>query len=142
MLKMLIAIDGSEFAQRAISAVARLAPQTRGIEVVLLNVREWPLYYGELPPFDYKSIESRREQQQHTLLEAALIEARRLGLVSVVTQAECGTPAAEIVRVAAERGVDQIVMGTHGRGAVGGLFLGSIAQRVVHLASMPVLLVK
>jgi nucleotide-binding universal stress UspA family protein len=53
-----------------------------------------------------------------------------------------GEPAAEIVRLADERGVDQIVMGTHGRGAVVSLFLGSVAQRVVHLSKVPVLLVK
>jgi nucleotide-binding universal stress UspA family protein len=60
----------------------------------------------------------------------------------VSTQAEQGGPATEIVRVANERGVDQIVMGTHGRSAAGGLFIGSVSQRVVHLAKMPVLLVK
>ena len=142
MLKMLIAVDGSPHSQKAIGAVARLAPQTRGIEVVLLNVREWPLYYGELPPLDSESIERRQAEQQRVLLEAALTEARRLGLDNVVTQAERGAPDTEIVRVAAERGVDQIVLGTHGRGAVGALFLGSTAQRVVHLAQRPVLLVK
>ena len=50
--------------------------------------------------------------------------------------------AQEIVRVAEERDVDQIVMGTHGRGAVGSLLLGSVAQRVVHQTKVPVLLVR
>lgn len=142
MLKMLIAIDGSEHAQRALQAVARMAPQTQGIEAVLLNVHEWPLYYGELPPLDYESLEKHQRERQSKLLEAALAEARRLGLAQVSTQAAHGSPANEIVRVAEEAGVDQIVMGTHGRGVVGGLFMGSIAQRVVHLAKVPVLLVK
>jgi nucleotide-binding universal stress UspA family protein len=39
-------------------------------------------------------------------------------------------------------GADMILIGTHGRSALGGLFLGSVAQRVVHLAAVPVLLVK
>ena len=142
MLKMLVTVDGSEFAHRALQAVARLAPQTQGLEVVLLNVREGPLYYGELPPFDYESIDRRQIKRQDDLLASALVEARRLGMTQVTVQGEQGAPAAEIVRVANERGVDQIVMGTHGRGAIGSLLIGSVAQRVVHLSKLPVLLVK
>jgi len=46
------------------------------------------------------------------------------------------------LRVAKETGVDQILMGTHGHGTLGTFFLGSVAQRVAHLAPMPVTLVK
>jgi nucleotide-binding universal stress UspA family protein len=38
--------------------------------------------------------------------------------------------------------VDQIVMGTHGRGSVGRLLMGSVATKVIQLADVPVLLVK
>jgi nucleotide-binding universal stress UspA family protein len=142
MLKMLIAVDGSEYSQRAIATVARLATQTQGIEVVLLHVRESPAYYGELPPFDLDSLEQRLRQGQVVLLDAALTEARRLGLTQVSTQGEQGAAAGAIVRAAEAHGVDQIVIGTHGRGPLGGLFMGSVAQRVAHLAKVPVLLVK
>ncbi|TDP64115.1 universal stress protein [Roseateles toxinivorans] len=50
--------------------------------------------------------------------------------------------APEILRAATEAGVDQIVMGTRGIGALGSVLIGSVAQRVVHLAAVPVLLVK
>jgi nucleotide-binding universal stress UspA family protein len=142
MMKMLIAVDGSEHARRAIEAAARLATQVKAAQVLLLNVGDAMVYYGELPPFDFEAIERAQRQHQEQLLEQALTQARACGLETVSTQSAVGAPAQEIVRVAEERGVDQIVMGTHGRGAMGTLFLGSVAQRVVHLAKVPVLLVK
>jgi nucleotide-binding universal stress UspA family protein len=142
MMKLLIAVDGSDHSRRAIEAAARLAKQGVGIDAVLLNVSEGPVYYGELPPFDFESIARSLRQQQQTLLEAALAQARNSGLATLSTQAAQGQAAQEIVRAAAECGVDCIVMGTRGMNALGGLLLGSVAQRVVHLAAMPVMLVK
>jgi nucleotide-binding universal stress UspA family protein len=142
MMKMLVAVDGSDPARHAIECVARLSKQLHAVEVVLLNVGVAEVYYGELPPFDYEAVERANRQYQERLLEQALAHARQCGLERVSTQSALGDPAAEIVRVAADRGVDQIVMGTHGRGAVGSLFLGSVAQRVLHLSTLPVLLVK
>jgi nucleotide-binding universal stress UspA family protein len=142
MLKMLVAVDGSDHARRAVEAVARLAQEFQAVEVLLLNVGDADVYYGELPPFDYEAIERANRQRQERLLEQASAYARERGLEHVSPQSALGFPATEIVRVAEERGVEQIVMGTHGRGAVGSLFLGSVAQRVVHLTNVPVLLVK
>ena len=53
-----------------------------------------------------------------------------------------GHPADTIVRLARERNVDLIVMGTHGRTGLGHVVLGSVAEKVVRLASCPVLAVK
>ncbi|MGH2628444.1 MAG: universal stress protein, partial [Anaerolineales bacterium] len=50
-----------------------------------------------------------------------------------------GTPADRIVRAARSRRADLIVMGTHGRGGLAKLFLGSVAERVVATARCPVL---
>ncbi|MEO8081926.1 MAG: universal stress protein [Caldimonas sp.] len=139
MLKYLIAVDGTAHAHRAIEAVARLAKHLNGLTVVLLNVREDLQHYGELLPADYAEVAGRRQRQ--VLDEAAAI-ARGHGLEHVLTESVAGEPAEQIIRAAKAHGVDQIAMGTHGRGAVGGLFIGSIAQRVIHLADIPVLLVK
>jgi len=141
-MKMLIAVDGSEHAHRAIEAAARLAQQMQSAEVVLLNVADAMVFYGELPPFDLEAVERAQRQHQDRLLAEAEAQARTCGLQKVLTQSAVGPTAQEILRVADERGVDQIVMGTHGRGAVGSLLLGSVAQRGVHQAKVPVLLVR
>jgi nucleotide-binding universal stress UspA family protein len=142
MLKMLIAVDGSEHARRAVEAAARLARAGTRVDALLLNVREAPVYYGELPPFDFESIERMQLEKQAALLEAALAHARAHGLENAATLAATGQSAQEIARVAADRNVDWIVMGTRGMNALGGLLLGSVAQRVVHLTTVPVTLVK
>ncbi len=53
-----------------------------------------------------------------------------------------GDPAAQIVQIAAERQVELIAMTTHGRGAMGRWYFGSVADRVARSATVPVLLVR
>lgn len=142
MLKLLIATDGSAHAERAIQAAGRLARDVPDLKVLLLNVREVAVSHGALPNFDHAALEETARREQEARLEDALQAARTCGLEDAVTLGTEGPPAAEIARVAAEHAVDQIVIGTHGRNALAGLLLGSVAQRVVQLAGVPVLLVK
>ena len=53
-----------------------------------------------------------------------------------------GIPYVEIDQYAATHGIDLIVMGTHGRGTIGGLFLGSVADKLLRKAPCPVLVVR
>jgi len=53
-----------------------------------------------------------------------------------------GGPSVEIVRYAQERDIDLIVMGTHGRGSVAHMLMGSVAEKVVRKAPCPVLTVR
>ena len=53
-----------------------------------------------------------------------------------------GFPFVEIVRYAKEADIDLVVLGTHGRGAVAHMLLGSVAERVVRKVGCPVLSVK
>jgi nucleotide-binding universal stress UspA family protein len=142
MLKLLIAVDGSECAQRAIEAAGRLAGEAKEVRAVLVHVRKSPGYYGEFPPFDFESVDARQRQSQEALLESATAKARQVGLHELSVRAVTGEPAKEIAEVAREVHAHAIVMGTRGLNALGGMLLGSVAQRVVHAASVPVLLVK
>jgi len=62
--------------------------------------------------------------------------------IVVTSQIGAGQPAAAIVEAAADRSVDLIVLGTHGRQGVAHLILGSVAERVVRTAPCPVLTVR
>jgi nucleotide-binding universal stress UspA family protein len=141
MLRLVIAVDGSEASLRAIDTAARLAKDTR-VEAVLLNVRPAGGYHGDLTPREYERIGAEERDQQVRVLDAALRHAQLAGLENAIVQAEAGTPDIDIPRVAADRAADILVMGTRGLGSLGGLLLGSVAQRVVHHAKVPVLLVK
>lgn len=142
MIKILLAIDGSEPSNRAIEAVARLAGQTRPLNVVLIHVRAHLSPLAGLPSATRGEIEQAQRREQDSLIAAALDHARGCGLAIGTTRRAEGSPAAEIVAAAADCGADQIVMGTRGQGTIGRLFMGSTAQRVVQLADVPVLLVK
>jgi len=58
------------------------------------------------------------------------------------TALRMGSAFVEVVRYAREQGIDLIVMGTHGRGAIAHMLLGSVAERVVRKAPCPVLTVR
>jgi nucleotide-binding universal stress UspA family protein len=141
-MKILIPVDGADTARRAVEWVAQTMDGGRSSDIVLVNVRRGPVYMGELEPLEYETIERHEREQQQKVLAGSLEHARSVGLAQTVIEAAQGSPGDEIVRTAREKGVDLIVMGTHGRGTAGALFLGSVAHRVAHLAPMPVTLVK
>jgi nucleotide-binding universal stress UspA family protein len=142
MLKMLIAVDGSEHAQHAMQAVATLARNGLAVEAALLHVRDEPVIYGEVPMTNYEVIEAAHKAHQDAVLKAAEEHAAELGLKLRPSRRAVGFASAEILREAAAIGADQIVMGTRGMGAVRTLVIGSVAQRVVHEAKVPVMLVR
>ena len=142
MLKILIAVDGSEHANRAIEAVASMARSSIELTAVLLCVSPEPIFYGNYTAATIRQIEEDQKKQQDAILGRAVEHAARLGLKLGEPARADGVIANEIVRIAVERKVDQIAMGTRGMGAVGNMLLGSVAQRVIHQSPVPVLLVK
>lgn len=142
MLKFLIAVDGSEHANRAIEAVGNLAKSANELEATLLCVSPEPLFFGDNTAKTIEKIEEDQRIHQSSVLNKAMELAKAQGLKLREPQRAYGVIANEIVRVANELKVDQIAMGTRGMGAIGNMFLGSVAQRVIHQSPVPVLLVK
>jgi len=137
----LIPTDGSPAALRALALALDAVRGHADEQVHLLNVQgpmlhPWP---GKLVSLDMIAAELRSEGEK--LLVQPKIMALAEGL-ACVPEVRIGAAAEVIAAYAAEQGCDGIVMGTRGMGAVAGLVMGSVAQKVVHLASVPVTLVK
>ncbi len=94
--------------------------------------------YGEIP-VDIRLFEEQREQAERDL-EAARERARAAG-VAADASVRGGHPAREILAVAGEIQADLIVLGSHGRGGVEHLLLGSVAEKVMRKAACPVMVV-
>ena len=74
--------------------------------------------------------------------ERLLTDADRRELHAVVVLRTATSPAASIVAYAQASEIDMIVMGTHGRGGLSHLLLGSVADRVVRTAPCPVMVIR
>jgi nucleotide-binding universal stress UspA family protein len=112
------------------------------LEVILLRVLQ-PLPPVVVEGSPYLSVEdpvARRIDAQEYLAPVA-VELRNKG-VRVTTEVRSGAPAQEIVAAAREAGADLIAMSTHGRGGLGRLIFGSVAEAVLREAEIPVLLMR
>ncbi len=141
MLKVLVAVDGSENSLRTVDYLLMLARNSREpFEAHVLNVQP-PVTFGDIKKFIGHDALNR---YYHDEGERALAGARsRLAAANVAHtfHIAVGPVAETVVQYAREHGCTQIVLGTHGLGALSGL-LGSVAMKVLHLADVPVTLVK
>lgn len=141
MKKPLIPIDGSAAALRALALALNAVRGQAGRQVHVLNVQApmlhpWP---GKLVSPDMIAAELCSAG------EKLLVQPEIMSLaegIACVPEVRIGAAAEVIAAYAAEQGCDAIVMGTRGMGAVAGLVMGSVAQKVVHLTPLPVTLVK
>jgi len=139
--KILLPVDGSEGSARAAQHVAGIAAMAKDLEVHLVNVQplgdDWMVRRMIKPE---ELVQMEREWGESAIAPArAILKAAGVACVDHVAQGEV---APTIVRLAQELACDQIVMGTRGRSALGDLVLGSVAVKVLHLAKVPVTLVK
>jgi nucleotide-binding universal stress UspA family protein len=136
--RILVPHDFSETSEAAVRYAVALARN--------FNARIHLLHVGDQARLDL-------ETEFPLGLEGAVEDAVRERLLKIVTPVEqaefrpefvvrSGVPAAEIVRYAKDHDVDLIVMGTHGRGPVGHMVMGSVAEKVVRTAPCPVLTVR
>lgn len=138
MFKTIVwANDGSEPAEKALPLVKELAKEG-GATVTIVHVVERVEGIGAVG-IPHRADEPE-VQAQLQKLAAALTEEGINATLEV--RGDVGTrPAHAVVEVARSRGADLIVAGTRGRTAIGGLLVGSVTNRLLHIAPCPVLVV-
>src|ERR1041385_770470 len=147
-MKILIAYDGSEFADAALEDLQRAGLDTE-VEACVMTVADVfvPVPIDEdventVPMYIPQAIKRAHERAQHKLEEAADLAkqvSEQIGSIfpnwRISSDAEADSPAWALIRKADSWKPDLIVMGTRGRSVFGGrLILGSISQRVLYEA--------
>jgi nucleotide-binding universal stress UspA family protein len=131
--KILCPIDFNADSQKALSLAADVAGRNPGARLILQHV-VMPLLTAPDAPVSFAMTE---EEAKSRLDDYA---RPRLGDAAVCqTVIRTGEPAPTIIRTANELEADLIVMATHGRTGLKHFFLGSVAERVVREADIPVL---
>lgn len=143
MRNILVAYDGSQPAKRALQYVIERAHDSASpIQVHVINAQHGAVVYG-----DYVTASMIEEINSGLLEEADKIlneAAASLTAADVVhkTHAALGNVAEQVNAAIKQLGCDTVIMGTRGLGSFSGLLLGSVANRVIHEVTVPVILIK
>ena len=130
-MKVLIALDGSTVSEQALELAQELLAGTSA-EVTVLHVIPRHLIYGKGGPVVAECYDPEEEQAiSRTLLEGAATRLSAAGVGSAITkEIEVGDPADAILTVAADEGIDLIIMGSRGLNAAKRFLLGSVSTKV------------
>ncbi|WP_459194854.1 universal stress protein [Halosimplex sp. J119] len=135
---ILLPTDGSAGIERVIDHAGELA-RVHDASIRGLYVIDATSFTGLPMETSWEGVRTVLESEGETALE----QLRRVAPddVPVETTTVEGTPSTEIVRYTRKQPVDVVVMGTHGRGGIDRLLLGSVAERVVRKSAVPVVTV-
>jgi nucleotide-binding universal stress UspA family protein len=137
--RILVAVDNSPQCDRAVDAACKLAILSKGTFHVF-HAREHQDVVGK----GGGSFDVEYAEEAEALVKRVTETCEKAGVrtSSGIVHVPIGHIAGEIVKAAGDQKADTIVMGSHGRSAIGAAVLGSNAYKVVHLADRPVLIVR
>lgn len=139
--RILIPVDGSAHALRAVEHALQLVKLNPALELHLLNV-QIPVESGHVRLFiGHDQLEDYYREEGLAALQAAAAVLQQAGL-AYQQHIAVGHIADTIVRYAQEMAFSQIIIGSHGRSDFGQLLLGSVATAVVQQSAIPVTVVK
>ncbi|MBI3517151.1 MAG: universal stress protein [Proteobacteria bacterium] len=141
MKHILVATDGSDGGDRAVDYAVRLA-KAYGADLLIVNVIDGYV----LPDKPSLSFTQAPQAGLYELLTSLSTEtlakagdrARSAGVTMVQLESRAGDVARTIIDIAREKKADAIVIGRRGAGRLAGLLLGSVSQKLISLAPLPV----
>jgi nucleotide-binding universal stress UspA family protein len=132
--KILLAVDGSKHARKAGPATIELARAGQGT-VHVLHVHE--LAYAPA------AVGGDRREEAAQLVAGVVAELQQAGVTAEGSvRSATGGPAGAILEQARDLGAGMIVVGTRGLSPLRGLLLGSVAHKIIQLATCPVLVIR
>jgi nucleotide-binding universal stress UspA family protein len=147
--RVLVPLDGSKVGESALPVIEQLiekcSPSVK-IEITLLGVitllRHWVVVGEASAPVSYTDEELKLIRERvMDYLEKAGESLKRRGIV-IKSMVTTGNAAEEILKAAEELNCDLIAMSTHGRSGLRRMAFGSITDKILHRASVPVLMVR
>jgi len=146
--RILVATDGSELAQRAVKYAVELAGTLKS-ELIALSVIDLPPMYGRQlvtgdasPTHLMEPLEDYMKQASSELMTDIEASCARKG-VKFRAITKKGHPVEQIVGTARQMKVNMIVLGSHGRSALGSVLLGSVTLGVINRdINIPVLIIR
>jgi len=141
-MNILLAVDGSEYATRAVDALIKFNGRLRDKLLVQVLYVHLPIPIGFATKHVAREVVDNYYHEEGQAVVHPVAERLRQAGIEVAEHVRVGSPGETIAHAARELECDAVWMGTHGRGAVTQVLLGSVAARVVALAHKPVTLVK
>ena len=143
---LLAATDGSELSSLAVDHAIELA-RSLGAKLTLLHVAgQYPppmlvdgTVFPTLPQDEHDAAAARQSQQ---ILDPCVARAEAAGVECAALHESDSAAWHAIIETAARAECDAIVMGSHGRGGLASLIMGSQTQKVLHHTNLPVLVVR
>ncbi|MCX6676450.1 MAG: universal stress protein [Methanothrix sp.] len=140
--RILIATDGSDKSMKAAEEGMELA-KGLGAQVIALNVVNEVVIASAVRQLgaDRKEVEAKLEKAGRKAVDDLKAMGAKLG-VNVDTIVRIGAPANTVIDTAGAEKADLIVMGSHGESGASKLLIGSVVQKVLYWATIPVLVVR
>ena len=138
LTNVLVGIDFSDTSESALNYGRELA-RTFGARLHVLHVVENAFMWvgPDAVGIDFAQLQADLEVSARNLLEGLITTEDRDHLKAVTAVRSGNSPACEIARYAKAESIDLLVVGTHGRGMLGHLLMGNVAEKVVTHRAMP-----